>query len=107
MQTSPWFRLAAALCLAASCGIAAAGPRVLRLGIGLPAASVQGQAVQDFAERVARYSGGSLAIELHAGGQLGNDLSMVGALRAGTQGTDNAQVVAELEVGRAPVGTPG
>jgi len=108
MQTSPWFRLAAALCLAASCGIAAAGPRVLRLGIGLPAASVQGQAVQDFAERVARYSGGSLAIELHAGGQLGNDLSMVGALRAGTleMSCPDSATLAGLEPGFSAINYP-
>jgi tripartite ATP-independent transporter DctP family solute receptor len=59
----------------------AAEPQTLQLGIGLPADSVQGRAVQDFAERVARYTDGKLRVELHAGGSLGNDLTMLKALR--------------------------
>lgn len=64
---------------------AASSPQLLRVGIGLPAESVQGKAVQDFAARVERYTLGGLRIELHAGGKLGNDLTMVKALQDGTQ----------------------
>ncbi len=60
-------------------------PQTLRVGIGLAAESVQGRAVQDFASRVDKYTQGALRIELHAGGKLGNDLTMVKALQEGTQ----------------------
>jgi TRAP-type transport system periplasmic protein len=60
-------------------------PQTLRVGIGLSAESVQGRAVQDFAARVEKYTQGGLRIELHAGGKLGNDLTMVKALQEGTQ----------------------
>jgi tripartite ATP-independent transporter DctP family solute receptor len=59
--------------------------QTLRVGIGLSAESVQGRAVQDFAARVEKYSQGALRIELHAGGKLGNDHTMVKALQEGTQ----------------------
>ena len=65
-------------------GARASAPLQMRVGIGLPADSIQGRAVQDFAQRVDRYTQGALRIELHAGGQLGNDLTMVQALRDGT-----------------------
>jgi tripartite ATP-independent transporter DctP family solute receptor len=60
-------------------------PQTLRVGIGLSAESVQGRSVQDFAARVEKYTQGGLRIELHAGGKLGNDLTMVKALQEGTQ----------------------
>jgi TRAP-type transport system periplasmic protein len=59
--------------------------QTFRLGIGLPAESVQGRAVQDFAARVNKYTQGALRIELYAGGKLGNDLTMVKALQEGSQ----------------------
>ena len=59
--------------------------QTLRVGIGLSAESVQGRALQDFAARVEKYTQGDLRIELHAGGKLGNDLTMVKALQEGTQ----------------------
>jgi tripartite ATP-independent transporter DctP family solute receptor len=62
---------------------AAAEPRTLNVGIGLPADSVQARAVRDFAVRVKDYSGGRLVVQLHAGGLLGNDLSMIQALQQG------------------------
>jgi tripartite ATP-independent transporter DctP family solute receptor len=62
----------------------AATPQVLMLGIGLPESSVQARAVSDFAARVEKYSNGLYRIELHAGGKLGNDLTMVNALQQGT-----------------------
>ena len=58
-------------------------PRTLRVGIGLPADSIQGRAVHDFAARVQKYTEGRLRIELQAGGKLGNDLSMVKLLQEG------------------------
>lgn len=61
----------------------ASAQRSWRLGIGLPADSIQGRAVRDFAQRVLQYTNGRLRIELHAGGSLGNDLTMVQALRDG------------------------
>lgn len=77
--------MAAAACAPAAAQPAAAPAKVLRVGIGLPAESVQGQAVTDFAARVDRYTQGRLKIELHAGGKLGNDLTMVKALQEGSQ----------------------
>jgi TRAP-type transport system periplasmic protein len=59
-------------------------PRVLRFGIGLGEDHPQGQAVKHLAQLVKERSKGRLHIELFAGGQLGNDISMTDALRKGT-----------------------
>jgi tripartite ATP-independent transporter DctP family solute receptor len=67
-----------------ACAAGAQDPMLLRVGIGLPADSVQGRAVRDFAQRVERHTRGGVRIELHAGGALGNDVSMVQSLRDGT-----------------------
>jgi tripartite ATP-independent transporter DctP family solute receptor len=69
--------------LLASVGPAAAQPRTLNVGIGLPADSLQGRAVRDFAGRVEAYTQGRLVVQLHAGGALGNDLTMIQALQQG------------------------
>jgi tripartite ATP-independent transporter DctP family solute receptor len=59
--------------------------QTLKVGIGLSADSVQAKGVQDFAKRVESYTNGSIRIELHAGGALGNDLTMIKALQEGRQ----------------------
>ena len=68
---------------------ALAGPvsaqKVLKVGIGLSEDHPQGAAVKKFAELVAQKSGGKVIAKLFAGGTLGNDTSMVSALRGGTQ----------------------
>jgi tripartite ATP-independent transporter DctP family solute receptor len=62
-----------------------AAPRVLKAGIGLNADTPQGQAMSYFANLVEKKSGGRLTVELHSGGALGDDVSMVSALQAGKQ----------------------
>ncbi len=91
-----------------SLAAASAAPTVLRLGIGLPADSVQGRAVQDFAQRVARYTDGALRIELHAAGKLGNDLTMVQALRDGTleMTAPDSSTLARLNAGFSAINYP-
>ena len=80
-----------ALCLgavSASCSVAAApeaAVRVLKAGIGLNADTPQGQGLRKFSELVEAGSKGRIRIELFASGKLGDDLSMVNALRAGQQ----------------------
>lgn len=73
-----------------------AQPRVLRWGIGYPEDHPQGLAVKRFAHIVQDRTQGRIRIELHAGGELGNDVSMVDALREGKldmAGPDTATLV--------------
>lgn len=70
--------------------VAAAAPaeaqvKTLKVGIGLTEDHPQGLAVKKFAELVAQKSGGKVTAKLFAGGTLGNDVTMVSALRGGTQ----------------------
>lgn len=82
--------------------------QTLRLGIGLPADSVQGRAVLDFAERVERYTNGTFRIELHASGKLGNDVTMVKALQEGQQEltAPDSATLAALEKGFSVINYP-
>ena len=68
---------------------AMAGPvsaqKVLKVGIGLSEDHPQGVAVKKFGELLAQKSGGKLTVKLFASGTLGNDVTMVSALRGGTQ----------------------
>ncbi len=75
--------LLAAFLASAGPAAAAAQPHTLNVGIGLPADSLQGRAVRDFAGRVEAYTQGRLVVQLHAGGALGNDLTMIQALQQG------------------------
>jgi TRAP-type C4-dicarboxylate transport system substrate-binding protein len=75
--------LSAAL-LAAFAGPAAA-QKILKVGIGLSEDHPQGASVKKFAELVAQKSGGKVIAKLYAGGTLGNDSTMISALRGGTQ----------------------
>jgi tripartite ATP-independent transporter DctP family solute receptor len=59
--------------------------KTLKVGIGLTEDHPQGLAVKKFAELVAQKSGGKVTAKLFAGGTLGNDVTMVSALRGGTQ----------------------
>ena len=59
--------------------------KTLKVGIGLTEDHPQGLAVKKFAELVAQKSGGKVVAKLFAGGTLGNDVTMVSALRGGTQ----------------------
>ena len=79
-----------ALCVAAllswsSPARAQAEPRVLRAGIGLNADTPQGLGLRKFGELVELRSKGRIRVELFSGGKLGDDLTMVNALRQGTQ----------------------
>jgi tripartite ATP-independent transporter DctP family solute receptor len=76
--------LCAAAVLAALTAPAAA-QKVLKVGIGLSEDHPQGIAVKKFAELVAAKSGGKVTAKLFAGGSLGNDVTMISALRGGTQ----------------------
>jgi len=59
--------------------------KVLKVGIGLSEDHPQGVSVKKFAELLAQKSGGKLTARLYASGTLGNDVSMISALRGGTQ----------------------
>ena len=59
--------------------------RSLKVGIGLNEDHPQGAAVKRFGEILAQKSGGTLTAKLFAGGALGNDATMISALRGGTQ----------------------
>jgi tripartite ATP-independent transporter DctP family solute receptor len=90
LPTMPWRATARALVLAATFAVMpsvanaqAAEPKVLRLGIGLAADSPKGKAVLEFGRLVSSYTNGALKVELHAGGALGNDVSMTQATREG------------------------
>ena len=78
-----------AWCGAALLAAALSGPaqaqKVLKVGIGLSEDHPQGVSVKKFAELLAQKSGGKLTAKLFAGGTLGNDVTMVSALRGGTQ----------------------
>jgi tripartite ATP-independent transporter DctP family solute receptor len=59
--------------------------RTLKVGIGLNEDHPQGQAVKHFAEQLSKKTGGKLTAKLFAAGALGNDATMISALRGGTQ----------------------
>ena len=73
---------AAALLLAVALP-AAAQVRTLKVGIGLSEDHPQGVAVKKFAELLSQKTGGKITAKLYAGGALGNDVTMVSALRGG------------------------
>ena len=86
-MTSLRFRHLAA---AAALAVAAAGPalaqvRTLKVGIGLSDDHPQGVSVKKFAELLSQKTGGKMTAKLYAGGALGNDVTMVSAVRGGTQ----------------------
>jgi tripartite ATP-independent transporter DctP family solute receptor len=73
-------------------GALAAGPaaaqiqeRTLKVGIGLNEDHPQGQAVKRFGELLEKKSNGKIKVKLFAAGALGNDATMISALRGGTQ----------------------
>ena len=95
-----------AMVLVAALGAAVAAPaaaqKVLKVGIGLSEDHPQGVAVKKFAELVSQKTGGKVTAKLFASGGLGNDVTMISALRGGTQEmlsastTSLASVVKEL-----------
>ncbi|WP_298233399.1 TRAP transporter substrate-binding protein [uncultured Azohydromonas sp.] len=74
---------AAALVAALSAPVAA--QKVLKVGIGLSDDHPQGVSVKKFGELLSQKTGGKLTVRLYAGGALGNDVTMISALRGGTQ----------------------
>ncbi len=74
----------AAAVLAALSGTAMA-QKILKVGIGLSEDHPQGVSVKKFAELVDQKSGGKVKAQLYASGSLGNDVTMIAALRGGTQ----------------------
>ncbi len=77
--------IALGLALAASLCAPAAAQKVLKVGIGLSDDHPQGVSVKKFAELVEKNSGGKVKAQLYASGSLGNDVTMISAVRAGTQ----------------------
>jgi len=59
--------------------------RTLKVGIGLNDDHPQGVSVKRFGELLTQKTGGKLNVKLFAGGALGNDATMISALRGGTQ----------------------
>jgi TRAP-type transport system periplasmic protein len=59
--------------------------RTLKLGIGLNDDHPQALAVKRFGEIVGQKTGGKVKVRLYASGSLGNDATMISALRGGTQ----------------------
>lgn len=84
--------------------VLAAAPKVLKLGISLNGESVEARAMQFLAQRVEAQSQGRLRIEVTPGGKLGDDVSMIKAMQAGTQdmggpdGSTLASLVKEFSV---------
>ena len=76
---------AAALLFAAATGPVTAQVRTLKVGIGLSEDHPQGIAVKKFGELLAQKTGSKMTAKLYAGGALGNDVTMISALRGGTQ----------------------
>ncbi|PZE20601.1 TRAP transporter substrate-binding protein [Paenibacillus xerothermodurans] len=66
-------------------GAAAAKARTIKAGIGLNEDHPQGQGLKKFAEIVGEKSGGKLKVQTFFAAQLGDDLKMTDALKAGTQ----------------------
>jgi tripartite ATP-independent transporter DctP family solute receptor len=66
-------------------GAASAQERTLKVGIGLNEDHPQAMAVKRFGEIVDKKTGGKIKVKLFAGGALGNDATMISALRGGTQ----------------------
>ncbi len=78
--------LTAALALAlAAAAPAMAQVRTLKVGIGLSDDHPQAVAVRKFAELLSQKTGGKMVAKLYASGALGNDVTMISALRGGTQ----------------------
>lgn len=75
----------ALLALGAAAGPALAQTRTLKVGIGLSEDHPQGVSVKKFAELLSQKTGGKLTAKLYASGALGNDVTMISALRGGTQ----------------------
>ncbi len=77
------------LLLAAALACALAAPasaqKVMKVGVGLSEDHPQGLAVKEFARLLDQKSGGKVKAQLFASGTLGNDVTMISALRAGTQ----------------------
>jgi TRAP-type transport system periplasmic protein len=78
-------RIVFAAVLLAAFASPVAAQKVLKVGIGLSEDHPQGIAVKKFAELVAQKSGGRVTAKLFASGSLGNDVTMISALRGGTQ----------------------
>jgi len=57
---------------------------VFKIGTGLSEDHPQAQALKYFADQLAAKSGGKLAARVYTSGSLGNDVSMISALRGGT-----------------------
>ena len=84
MKKTRMWMLSVALLAVALSGPAAA-QKVLKVGIGLSDDHPQGVSVKKFAELLSQKSGGKLTAKLFASGTLGNDVTMISALRGGTQ----------------------
>jgi TRAP-type transport system periplasmic protein len=71
----------------ASTAVGAATPpaKVLKAGHVLAADTPQGRGMRKFSELVEEQSKGRIRVEVHSSGKLGDDMSMVNALRQGTQ----------------------
>ncbi|WP_298235388.1 TRAP transporter substrate-binding protein [uncultured Azohydromonas sp.] len=63
----------------------ATAQKVLKVGIGLSDDHPQGVAVKKFGEILSHKTGGKLTVKLYASGALGNDVTMISALRGGMQ----------------------
>jgi tripartite ATP-independent transporter DctP family solute receptor len=79
------YAMVLAAALSAAVAAPAAAQKVLKVGIGLSEDHPQGLAVKKFAELVSQKSGGKVTAKLFASGGLGNDVTMISALRGGTQ----------------------
>jgi tripartite ATP-independent transporter DctP family solute receptor len=77
--------VATAVAFAAASAAAQIQERTLRVGLGLNEDHPQALAVKKFGGIVTQKSGGKIKVRLFAGGALGNDATMISALRGGTQ----------------------
>jgi len=73
----------ASLTLAAAVALPAKAQTVLKMGHTLPASDTHHLAAQRFADTVKQRTNGQIVVEVHAGGALGNDPSILQNLRIG------------------------
>lgn len=85
MKTATLTLAVALLALLAALSAPVAAQKVLKVGIGLSDDHPQGVSVKKFGELLSQKTGGKLTARLYAGGALGNDVTMISALRGSTQ----------------------
>jgi tripartite ATP-independent transporter DctP family solute receptor len=83
ISVAKWVTVAAAA-VVLSLAPAAAAPKVIRAGHGVPEAHYEHKAMLEFKRVVEEKSGGSLKVELYPNAMLGSDMEVLDSIRLGT-----------------------